>query len=235
MRSNKFIWVGFALLIVVASWWAKRDHGTKPDTNLKHTFTDLEYDQHYEVKKQALERILGPMHNLVGHAIIPFEMGGAVDMYYFTNGIPGTGFATMELIEPDGNGPKPNKTGTYELVAFTRLPMPSNSDTNNPFHKIERRMCGVLTAVGRYAFEDVMNPKDTCEIPGAEGEPNRCLILDDYGKLELGRGKHGLLLCIEVFKSEMDYAMKHGSNVVLKKLKAQGFYPYSDLSRKPVY
>jgi hypothetical protein len=50
------------------------------------------------------------MHGFVGHAIIPFQIGGAVDMYYFPNGIPGTGFATVELIEPDGSGPKPHRT-----------------------------------------------------------------------------------------------------------------------------
>lgn len=49
------------------------------------------------------------MHGIVGHAIIPFSIGGAVDMYYFTDHIKGTGFATMELLNPDGNGPKPNK------------------------------------------------------------------------------------------------------------------------------
>jgi hypothetical protein len=29
----------------------------------------------------------------------------------------------MELLDPDGNGPKPNKLGTYELVAFTKEPI----------------------------------------------------------------------------------------------------------------
>ena len=73
----------------------------------KPEFSDEEYECHCEAKKAALECILGPMHDLVAHAIIPFQVGGTVDMYYFPNGIPGTGFATMELIEPDGSGPKP--------------------------------------------------------------------------------------------------------------------------------
>ncbi len=208
----------------------------------KKEFSDTEYRSHSEAKEKALERILGPMHKMVGHAIIPFQVGGAVDMYYFPNGIPGTGFATMELIEPDGTGPKPNRIGTYELVAFTKLQMPAEDAKpggDDPFTKIERRMCGVFTVVGRYSFEEVLNPGETCEIPGKEGEPNKCLIFDEYQKngipFEISGKRHCLLLCLEVFRSEMEYAMKHGSATVLRKLKEKGYYPYSDLDREPVF
>jgi hypothetical protein len=210
-------------------------------TKDKSKFSDEQYSQDYEAKEKALARILGPMHNLVGHAIIPFQIGGAVDMYYFPNGIPGTGFATMELIEPDGSGPKPNRIGTYELVAFTKLKIPpgQQTDTNSPFHKIERHMCGILTAVGRFSYEEVLNPGETCELPGEKGQPTKCLIFDEYRKpgapFEVNGQKHCLLLCMEIFRSEMEYAMQHGSAPVLKKLKEKGYYPYSDLDREPVY
>ena len=163
-------------------------------------------------------------------------------MYYFPNGIPGTGFATMELIEPDGSGPKPNRIGTYELVAFTRLRMPlddATKDADHPFTKMELRMRSVLTQVGRYSFEAVLNPGETCEIPGKDGKREHCLIFDEYRKgnaqFEIDGKRHCLLLCIEVFCSEMEYAMKNGSAVVLKKLKEAGHYPYSDLDREPVF
>jgi hypothetical protein len=208
----------------------------------KKGFSDVEFRRHSEAKEKALERILGPMHKVVGHAIIPFQVGGAVDMYYFPNGIPGTGFATMELIEPDGTGPKRNRIGTYELVAFTKLKMHAEElkpDGNDPLKKIERRMCGILTMVGRYSFEAVLNPGETCEIPGKEGEPNRFLILDEYQKngiqFEINGNRHCLLLCLEVFRSEMEYAMKNGSAPVLRKLKEKGYYPYSDLDRESVF
>ncbi len=199
------------------------------------------YERDYEAKKAALERILGPMHELVGHAIIPFQVGGAVDMYYFPNGIPGTGFATMELLEPDGSGPQPNRIGTYELVAFTKQKMPpsGNRSEDHPFNKIERRICGIFTNTGFYSREAVLNPGETCEIPGEKGEPNKCLILDEYApngiQFEIAGRKHCLLLCMEVFRSEMTYAMENGSDLVLKRLKEAGYYPYSDLDRKPVY
>lgn len=214
---------------------------TSSGPDKKPEFSEEEHNRHYEAKQAALERILGQMHDLVGHAIIPFQIGGAVDMYYFPKNIPGTGFATMELIEPDGSGPKPNRVGTYELVAFTKHAMPSPEDKSeeHPFNKIERRICGIFTATGLYSYEAVLNPGETCEIPGKEGEPNICLLFDEYapgGKpFEIDGKKHGLLLVIEVFRSEMEYAMKHGSAAVLTKLKEAGHYPYSDLDRKPVY
>src|SRR5882762_3368828 len=99
-----------ALVFFVSRRRTSGSHDKKPE------FSDAEYARHYEAKQKALERILGPMHNIVGHAVIPFAIGGAVDMYYFPNGIAGTGFATMELIKPDGTGPLPNSLGTYEFV-----------------------------------------------------------------------------------------------------------------------
>ncbi|MBN2311420.1 MAG: suppressor of fused domain protein [Candidatus Hydrogenedentes bacterium] len=208
----------------------------------KPEFTDEEYDRHYEAKQAALERILGPMHEMVGHAIIPFQVGGAVDMYYFPNGIPGTGFATMELIEPDGSGPKPNPIGTSELVAFTKLPIPDDHGSageDHPFNRIERRMCGILTGIGRYSFHAVLKPHDTCEVPlDREGSDMACLIFDQYtgagGDFVIDGKQHCLLLCMEVFRSELEYARANRTASLIEKLRAGGHYPYSDLEREPV-
>jgi len=204
-------------------------------------FSDEEYELHYEVKKEALEKVLGPMHDLVGHAIIPFQVGGAVDMYYFPQALPGTGFATMELIEPDGSGPRPNRAGTYELLAFTQhnfTPVDTESDQSSPFNLIERHICGIFTSIGNYSYHATLKPLDTCEIPGDEGQENNCLIFDEFRKdgieFRINGKKHCLLLCIEIFRSEMEYARKNGGQTLLTKLKNNGFYPYSDLDRKPV-
>lgn len=194
-----------------------------------------------DAKQTALERILGPMHEQVRHSIIPFAAGGAVDLYYFPDHIPGTGFATMELLEPDGRGPRPNRIGTYELVAFTRHSMPAVADLSNehhPFDAVQRRVCSTLTLVGFYARDAVLNPGDTCEVAAKEGDPNRCLILDSYDPKGVGftiDGRtHCLLLCMEVFRNEMEYAREEGGAALLDKLKAAGHYPYSDLDRSPV-
>ncbi len=175
---------------------------------------------------------------MVGHAIIPFDVGGAVDMYYFPNSQHGMCFATMELIDPDGSGPKPNRQGlTYELIAFTKLKFNEKKDT--AFSKIERRICGIFTAIGNYSYQVVLNPKDTCEIPGSgNGESNKCLIFDELsikGKpFVIGKKPHTLLILIEVFRSEMEFARRNGTDELIKQLKVKGYYPYSDLDREPV-
>jgi hypothetical protein len=201
-------------------------------------FTEQEYETDYELKSQGLENVLGKMHNLVGHAIISFAVGGAVDMYYFPNHIKGTGFATMELLEPDGTGPLPNRHGTYELVAFTKHNYEHNSDTKTPFNFIERKVCSFFTTIGFYSREAILNPNETCEIPNDEGEENTCLIFDLYEpenkKFYIGDRQHHLLLCIQVFRSEMEYARKNGIDKLFDKLKQAGHYPYSDLDRAPV-
>lgn len=199
-------------------------------------FSDGEYERDYEEKEAGLERVLGKMHNMVGHAIIPYAVGGPVDMYYFPNAGPGTAFVTMELLEPDGTGPKPSRIGTYELIGFTRHKVGEES-TREAFESIENRMRGIFTTLGRYSTEAVLNPRETVEIP-VDGSPNRCVILDEYRnpdqKFMVGEREHGLLLVIEVFRSEMEFAMQNGSHSVLFRLKSKGFYPYSDLDREPV-
>lgn len=199
-------------------------------------YTNEEYEIDYELKTQGLENIFGPMFNIVGHAVIPFAIGGSVDMYYFKEHVNGTVFATMELIEPDGTGPIPNDFGTYELVAFTKEHYDATNELSS-FNLIERRMCSIFTSIGHYSRDAVLNPKDTIEIPNENGD-NYYLVLDNYqskGKVfMIGNKSHHLLLCIQIFKSEMGFAIQNGSEKLLSLLKKHGFYPYSDLDRPSV-
>ncbi|MBK7201920.1 suppressor of fused domain protein [Candidatus Amarolinea dominans] len=203
----------------------------------KREFSDRDYSQHYQLKKAGIERVLGPMHDMVGHAIIPFQVGGPVDMYRFPKAKEGTAFVTMELIEPDGSGPQPSRIGTYELVAFTKHRI-DDSDSKNRFGETELRIRSIFTSVARYSYHAVLNPLETCEVPVGEDEPSQCLVFDEWKKrgidFRIGQKKHGLLLCIEVFRSEMEFAMRHGAKALLERLKEKEYYPYSDLERLPV-
>ena len=38
------------------------------------------YSKHDQLKKAALEKILGLMHKIVGHSIVAFAVGGLLDM-----------------------------------------------------------------------------------------------------------------------------------------------------------
>ena len=216
----------------------------------KKEFSDEEFNAHYELKKEALEKIFGPMDDVVGHALIPFQVGGAVDMYYFSKHLPGTVFATMELINPDGTGPKPNRRGTYELITCTKMKNTmdlkeayeerrkrSEENKLTPFEKMECRMKGIMTRIGFYSFDAVLQPGETAELPRDDGETNN-LIFDEYNTREnpfvINGNQHGLLLIMEIFPSELEYAKENGPSALFEKLKANGVYPYSDMDRQPV-
>jgi Suppressor of fused protein (SUFU) len=208
----------------------------KEEPKQEQDFSEEEYDKDYEQKVLGLETVLGKMYEMVGHAIIPFSVGGAVDMYYFPNHIKGTGFATMELLDPNGDGPLPNRLGTYELVAFTKESYNNDENNETPFNLMERRICGIFTSIGNFSFQATLNPNETCELPS--DEESNCLIFDNYcpdgKKFRVGNREHHLLLCLEVFQSEMEFARENGSEMLFSKLKSAGHYPYSDLNREPV-
>jgi len=48
------------------------------------------------------------------------------------------------------------------------------------------------------------------------------------------RAQFGLLVLIEIHRSEMEYAREHGGAKLLARLKRAGCYPFSDLDREPV-
>ena len=195
-------------------------------------------NEFFEKKEKVIDSILGERFHLVSHSIIPFSAGGLTDMYIYPNTIEGTAFATMELIEYFDKGPIPNRNGMYELLAFTKLKVDDQviKDENSPFARILRRLTKIFTDIGRYSYTAKLEPYDTCEIPG-KGE-TLCLVFDEYenGNAEfiIDGKKYGFLVCIEVFRSEMEYAMKNGSAELIRLLKEKGYYPYSDLDREPV-
>lgn len=143
----------------------------------------------------------------------------------------------MELIEPDGSGPVPSRIGTYELVAFTKYKV-GDEATKTAFEEANLRIRNIFTIVGRYSHETQLNLGETAELPGIEGEPGHHVIFDQFvtpgADFIIGDRKHGLLLVIEVFKSEMEHTKANGSQLVLDELKMRGHYPYSDLDREPV-
>ena len=200
-------------------------------------FTPEEYARFFELKKSGLELILGPMHAMVGHAIIAFQVGGPVDMYRFLQPSHGTAFATMELIEPDGTGPMPSRIGVFELIAFTKHAI-DESDPHNGFSEAELRIRRIFTRVARSAFYEPFHPLDTCEVPQSDGQPNICVVFGEWRKrgtpFKIGANKFGLLLCIEVFQKEMEFAMQEGTKELIKRVKEKGYYPFSDLEREPV-
>jgi hypothetical protein len=48
----------------------------------------------YDRKSTLMEEMLGKEHDMVMHSMIPYAIGGNLDLYYYPNGVTGTGVAT---------------------------------------------------------------------------------------------------------------------------------------------
>jgi hypothetical protein len=214
---------------------------TAPDqseVNMPHDDEADRAERWYERKSRLMERWLGTEHDMVMHAIIPYGVGGSLDLYYFPNGIRGTAIATKELCELPGDGSRNECFDCYELVMFTRhtLDLDAAHDDGTPFGRAHLTMSAILNCIAPYSAEASLNPGETCEFPEEmERIGGKCLIFDDYGScLDDDAGRFGLLAIIEVHRIEMDFARENGSDALFDKLRAAGCYPYSDLDREPV-
>ena len=54
-------------------------------------------EEWYQRKSAMLKELLGPEHDMVLHAMVPYYLGGSLDLYFFPKGIPGVGVATKEI------------------------------------------------------------------------------------------------------------------------------------------
>lgn len=207
-------------------------------------------------KQAALEAALGPMESYVLHAMIPFALGGTLDLYPFRRHIPGTLYVTQELFTADKRSrPKKSRHGWYELAAAFR-------DMSAPIGKVpasqaemeasfgpdgEMRGPGkpqesalqagaLLNPMAMYAGMAVLNPGETAEFPGDEGEPNVCVLLDrlECAPLSVGGTPFFIMLVIQIHPAELGLARGQGSAVLITRLKEMGYYPYSDMDRPPV-
>ena len=189
-----------------------------------------------EAKSAALVGLLGAEHDVVMHAIIPFAIGGALDLYFYQRD-PGFAIATKELIDERGKGPRNRSFRAYELCAFSRVAFDLDraKDEGSAMGRIHDRLGRILNAVARYAPTAALEPNATMEFPpdfNAIG--GQCLVLDAIGPLEILGRRCGLMTVINVHRDEMEFARQHGGGQLIARLKAAGAYPYSDLDRPSV-
>ncbi|MGF1634048.1 MAG: suppressor of fused domain protein [Phycisphaerae bacterium] len=197
------------------------------------------FDAWYYRKEAWLQEMLGAEHDRVMHAILPYAIGGGLDLYYYPNHLPGTAVATKELSEAPFAGSNNAAYDCYELVMFTRHPLDLEkaTDDKHPFGRAHRNINAVLNAIARYSAEATLNPCETIEFPlEIDYLGGKCLVLDGYDqRTDPATGKtFGLLLVLEVLREEMDFARQQGGQALLDRLKAHGDYPCSDLDREPV-
>jgi hypothetical protein len=191
-----------------------------------------------DLKSKLMEDILGREHEMVMHAIIPYAVGGGLDLYYYPHAIPGTGVATKELSEMPGQGSSNEVFASYEIAMFTRHPldMDAAKDDATPFGRAHSNINRILNFIAPYSASATLNPNETCEFPAEmKHVGGKCLIFDGYNVPDPGQTQgFGILAVIEVHRSEMDFARAEGGAELILRLKEAGHYPYSDLDREPV-
>lgn len=198
---------------------------------------ESELNAWYDRKSALMESLLGAEHDMVMHALIPYAIGGALDLYYYPNGIEGTGIATKELSESTAEFSTNDAFEKYELVMFTRhaLSLDDANDASTPFGRAHGNINAILNPIASYSAQATLNPNETCEFPDTMPDVGgKCLIFDAYKNDAPSRIEFGLLLIIEIFRSEMEFAQREGGGVLLARLRQHGHYPYSNLDRDPV-
>ena len=190
----------------------------------------------YDEKSKTMEEFLGKEHDMVMHAIIPYAIGGGLDLYYFPNGIEGVAIATKELCESPDEGSTNDQLELYEIVMFTRhkLDLDEAKDETTDFGKAHSNINAILNSVAPYSAQATLNHNETCEFPAdMESVGGKCLVFQAY-QWSGQKQNFGLLAVIEVFRSEMEFARENSTASLVEKLKEAGHYPYSDLNREAV-
>jgi suppressor of fused protein SUFU len=183
-----------------------------------------EWQEWWDARVAAIKTVLGPSDGKVGHAMIPFhlgpEAGGAADVIYFREHVPGVVAVTSDLIGCDEQ--VLNSQGNYELMIC---------------HRDESRWgANLISRLANYTRETALNPGETMEIGPAtpKGSTIAALLFFDYARFPVRNRPAGLLLCVGITDDEWKACQKGRGDEVEANLKTAGVFPYTDLFRKSV-
>jgi hypothetical protein len=185
--------------------------------------TDV-WQQWWDARIAAIERVLGKSDDVVGHASIPFslgaDLGGAADIIYFRGHVPGIIAVTSELIGCDEQ--VKNQLGYYELMICQRDDVTWGGD--------------LISKLAHYTLRAEVNPGETMDIESAtpKGSTIAGLLFFEYARFEVRGSQAGLLLCVGITKDELKACQQGRRPAVEAALKSAGVFPFTDLYRKSV-
>jgi hypothetical protein len=179
-----------------------------------------EWQLWWDARQAAFEAILGPADDHVLHALIPFYLGGYADVLQFHPRGMGVAYVTSDLIGDDGQ--INNELGNYELMICVR----SEADWAP----------NLISRLARYTLEAQLKPWETMDKGPAlpEGSTLSALPFVPQAKFTVRGRDCGLLLCLGITQEEFQVYHAHGPAIVVDRLKQNGVFPFSDLSRGPV-
>jgi hypothetical protein len=183
-----------------------------------------EWGAWWDARVAAIEQVLGPSYDLVGHAPIPFDLGadigGAADIIYFKQHLKGVVSVTSELIGHDEQ--LQNDLGNYELMVCHRDDEPWGAN--------------IISRLAYYTLEARLNPGETMDIASAVPDDSTiaALLFFNYATFNVRGRKAGLLLCVGITEDELKACRAGKREKVEKGLKAAKVYPFTDLNRDSV-
>jgi hypothetical protein len=186
--------------------------------------SDYEYEEWWKSRKIALEAILGPCEDNVHHSAKPLYLGGHADVLEFHHYVPGRAYVTADLIGVSGQ--LQSLLGNYELIICTRE---SSSWAPN-----------IVSKLAKYTLDEPIQPGDIMDLGDAAPEGSNITGLlftepDLKNNVFDVRGiKGGLLLCIGITAEELIICQQRRSNELIRQLKEQEIFPYTDLARRTV-
>jgi hypothetical protein len=161
-----------------------------------HAMTEQEendWNEWWDARLAAMTNVLGRPDDVVGHAAVPFgmgaDLGGAADIVYFRDHVPGIVAATSELI---GNEDQiESSLGNYELLICQR------NDIEWGANLISRLAC--------YTLDVPLQPGETMDIGSAvpAGSTIAALLFCEYAEFRVRDRRAGLLLCIGITQAEL--------------------------------
>jgi hypothetical protein len=178
----------------------------------------------WEARVAALESLLGKCDGTVYHSPPPLHLDGHADVLRFRDFVRGVTYATCDLI---GNPRQvPNERGAYELVMCTR-------DESN-------WAPAVLSRLAKYTHDAAVHTGDTMDI-GRTAPRNSSIAallftLPDINptSFEVLGKRASLVLCIGITATEFALCKTNNSAMVVRMLRDQGIFPYTDLRRASV-
>jgi hypothetical protein len=187
--------------------------------------TDSDESPDWETaRRAAIEAVLGKADDVVGHSPVPLDfgadIGGAADVIYFRNHLPGVVSVTDDLIGRDNQ--KQTSLGNYELMICERDDAEWGSS--------------VISKLAAYTFQARLEPGQTMDIRRGvpEGSSVEAVLFQEYARFEVLGRPCGLLLLIGITGPELAACRRGRRREVEAALQAANISPYTDLRRPSV-
>lgn len=182
----------------------------------------LEWARIWNLRTSTLDKIFGTPEDILYHAIIPLgREGGGADVIIYRKFIKGFTYVTSDLTAPKSNQVS-SEIGNYELMICTR----SESSW----------AAGMISNIAQYTLKNVINPGHTMEGGFPETSKLEAIVFvkpDLPAYRFLGR-EYGILLCVGITRSELEYSFRTSSKSLIKILEKNEILPYTNLNRDSV-